>query len=141
VFGDGLRDSVLKLAQATRAGAMLGHSETVERYLRYLEKYGDLPAADWQAIAGIGPELDTLVQQLRHHVSLSLRDFKAELPVQTRADLLRRALEQDLIGETLSLLAQPQQIRRHLSKIVGMREHRKCGFSVSSANDSLDDQR
>ena len=101
---EGKVDSVLKLAEAARAGEVLGHSETVERAVRYLEKYGHLPTADWEAVAGIGPELDTLIQQLRHHVSLSLRDFKAALPVQKRADLLRRALEQDLIGETLSLL-------------------------------------
>ena len=101
---EGKVDSVLKLAEATRAGEVLGHSETVERAVRYLEKYGDLPTADWEAVAGIGPELNTLVQQLRHHVLRTLRDFKAELPVQKRADLLRRAVEQDLIGETLSLL-------------------------------------
>lgn len=101
---EGKVDSVLKLAEATRAGEVLGHSETVERAVRYLEKYGDLPTADWEAVVGIGPELDTLVQQLRDHVLRTLRDFKTELPVQKRADLLRRAVEQDLIGETLNLL-------------------------------------
>jgi hypothetical protein len=101
---EGKVDSVLKLAEAARAGEVLGHSETVERAVRYLEKYRYLPTADWEAVAGIGPELNTLVQQLRDHVLRTLRDFKADLPVQKRADLLRRALEQGLIGETLDLL-------------------------------------
>ena len=101
---EGKVDAVLKLAKATRAGEVLGQSETVEENLRYLEKYGDLPTAYWEGVAWIGASLNTLVEQLRHHVSLSLTDFKAELPVQKRAELLRRALEQDLIGETLDLL-------------------------------------
>ncbi|ORU95806.1 hypothetical protein AWB93_22780 [Mycobacterium bohemicum] len=101
---EGKVDAVLKLAKATRAGQVLGHSETVEENLRYLEKYGELPTAYWEGVAWIGADLNALVQQLRHHVTLSLTDFKAELPVQKRAELLRRALEQDLIGETLDLL-------------------------------------
>ena len=101
---EGKVDAVLKLAEATRAGEVLGHSETVEHAVRYLEKYGDLLTTDWETVAGIGPQLDTLVQQLRDYVLRTLRDFKAEMPVQKRADLLRRVVEQDLIGETLNLL-------------------------------------
>ena len=101
---EGKVDAVLKLAEAARAGDVLGQHTTVQRMLRYFEKHGSLPTSDWQSIAGLGPTLDATVEKLRTYVTRSLKDFDPNLPVQKRAEILHRAVERNQIGEALSLL-------------------------------------
>lgn len=101
---EGKVDAVLQLAEATRAGDVLGQHTTVQRMLRYFDKHGSLPTSDWQSIAGLGPTLDATVEKLRTHVTRAFKDFDPNLPVGRRAEILHRAVERNQIGEALSLL-------------------------------------
>lgn len=101
---EGKVEQVLQLAQAYRAGNVLGTNTIVARKVGYLEKHGSLPDADWDAVAGLGPALNVTVEQLRNHVTRILESLDPKLPVQGRADKLQAAVADSLIGETLSLL-------------------------------------
>ena len=64
----------------------------------------ELPDADWDALASLGPALNVTVEQLRNHVNRILDSFDPDLPVQDRAAKLCAAVEEKQTGETLSLL-------------------------------------
>lgn len=101
---EGRVESVLKLAEADRIGDVRGQYATVVRMTGNLDRTGVLPATDWQSVAALGPDLIIVVEKLRAHVEKTLDDFDASMPVQDRADVLKRAVEQKSIGETLNLL-------------------------------------
>lgn len=106
---EGKVDSLLQLAQASRAGDVLGNHLSINRAADFLEKHGSLPDADWDALAGLGPSLSVTVEQLRNHVSRLLTTFDSDLPVKERAEKLRNAVEDNRLGETLSLLIVAEQ--------------------------------
>ncbi|WP_231985774.1 hypothetical protein [Mycobacterium sp. E3247] len=97
-------DAVLEVARAQRAGDVLGNSLTVSRMVESLEKYGSLPDAYWDSVAALGPALNVAVEQLRNHVSRILASFDHTLGVQQRAAKLRNAIDDNRLGDTLSLL-------------------------------------
>ncbi|WP_244168167.1 hypothetical protein [Mycobacterium paraffinicum] len=97
-------EAVLEVARAQRAGDVLGNSVTVSRMVDSLEKYGSLPDAYWDSVAALGPALNVAVEQLRNHVSRILASFDHTLGVQQRAGKLRNAIDDNLLGDTLSLL-------------------------------------
>ncbi len=97
-------DAVLEVARAQRAGDVLGNSLTVSRMVESLEKYGSLPDAYWDSVAALGPALNVAVEQLRNHVSRILASFDHTLGVQQRAGKLRNAIDDNRLGDTLSLL-------------------------------------
>ncbi len=97
-------ESVLEVARAQRAGDVLGNNLTLSRMVDSLEKYGSLPEAYWDSVAALGPALNVTVEQLRNHVSRILASFDDELPVQHRAEKLRNAINDNRVGDTLSLL-------------------------------------
>jgi hypothetical protein len=97
-------ESVLELAKANRAGDVLGNNLTISRMVDSLERYGSLPDAYWESVAGLGPALNVTVEQLRNHVTRILTSFDHKLPVQERAEKLRNAINDNRLGETLSLL-------------------------------------
>ncbi|WP_197379975.1 hypothetical protein [Mycolicibacterium mengxianglii] len=101
-------EDVLRLAQANRAGDVLGDRVTVDRMVTYLEKHGSLADADWDSIASIGPSLVRTVEQLRNHAQRTLKAFDATLPIRERAGLINKAVANDNLGETLSLLVVTQ---------------------------------
>ncbi|MGE2718452.1 hypothetical protein [Mycolicibacterium celeriflavum] len=101
---EGKVESVLKLVEANRIGDVKGQYATVERMVRNLDNSGALPATDWQSIASLGPDLIVTVERLRAHAVRTLDDFDASKPVQERAEILRRAVEENRLGETLNLL-------------------------------------
>lgn len=101
---EGKVESVLELAQASRAGDVLGNHLTISRMVDSLERYGSLPDAYWDSVAGLGPTLNVTVEQLRDHVRRVLAFFDPKLHVQERAEKLRNAINDNRIGETLSLL-------------------------------------
>ena len=101
---EGKVESVLKLAEADRIGDVRGQYATVVRMTRNLDRTGVLPATDWQSVAALGPDLIIVVEKLRAHVERTLNDFDPSKPVQDRAEVLKRAVEDKSIGETLSLL-------------------------------------
>lgn len=101
---EGKVEQVLHLANAERAGDVLGTNAIVNRKVTYLEKHGSLPDADWDAVAGLGPALNITIEQLRNHVNRVLDSLTPELPVQDRAEKLQAVVGNSLIGETLSLL-------------------------------------
>ncbi|KUI09914.1 hypothetical protein AU190_05745 [Mycolicibacterium acapulense] len=101
---EGKVESVLKLVEANRIGDVKGHHATVERMARNLDNGGALPATDWQSIAALGPDLIVTVERLRAHALRTLDDFDASRPVQERAEILRQAVEENRLGETLNLL-------------------------------------
>jgi hypothetical protein len=101
---EGKVESILNLAQASRAGDVLGNHLSIRRGTDFLDKHGTLPDADWEALASLGPALNVTVEQLRNHVGRILASFDPDLPVQDRAAKLCAAVEEKQLGETLSLL-------------------------------------
>ncbi|MGB7361337.1 MAG: hypothetical protein WA944_26620 [Mycobacterium sp.] len=101
---EGKVESVLNIAQATRAGDVLGNHMSIRRATDFLDKHGELPDADWDALACLGPALNVTVEQLRNHVNRILDSFDPDLPVQDRAAKLCAAVDEKQLGETLSLL-------------------------------------
>ncbi|CAA0138234.1 Uncharacterised protein [Mycolicibacterium vanbaalenii] len=97
-------DEVLRLAQATRSGDILGDRTSVERMVTYLEKHGSFSDTDWEWISAIGPGLNRTVEQLRQHALGTLKSFDPSRPIQDRADFVVNAVERQQLGETLSLL-------------------------------------
>jgi hypothetical protein len=100
---------VLEVARAQRAGDVLGHNLTISRMVDSLEKYGSLPDAYWDSVAVLGPALTVTVEQLRNHVRRILASFDHNLPVQQRAEKLRNAINDNRLGDTLSLLVIAEQ--------------------------------
>jgi len=101
---EGKVESVLKLAEAERIGDVRGQYATVVRMTRNLDRTGVLPTTDWESVASLGPDLIVVVERLRSHIEATLDDFDASKPIQERAEILKRAVEQKSIGETLNLL-------------------------------------
>jgi hypothetical protein len=101
---EGKVESILSLAQASRAGDVLGNHMSIRRATDFLDKHGTFPDADWEALASLGPALNVTVEQLRNHVGRILASFDPDLPVQGRAAKLCAAVEEKQLGETLSLL-------------------------------------
>ncbi len=97
-------EEVLRLAQASRSGDVLGDRTSVDRMVAYLEKHGSFSDADWDWISGIGPGLNRTVEQLRQHALGTLKTFDPTRPIQERAQFIVNALEGQQLGETLSLL-------------------------------------
>lgn len=97
-------ESVLEVARAQRAGDVLGNNLTISRMVDSLEKYGSLPDAYWDSVAVLGPALNITVEQLRNHVRRILASFDHTLAVQYRAEKLRNAVNDNRLGDTLSLL-------------------------------------
>lgn len=96
--------SILTIAQATRSGDVLGNHLSIRRATDFLDKHGELPDADWDALAGLGPDMNVTVEQLRNHIRRVLESFDPDLPVQERAAQLGAAVDDKQLGETLSLL-------------------------------------
>ncbi len=97
-------EAVLEVARAQRAGDVLGNNLTVTRMVDSLAKYGSLPDAYWDSVAALGPALNVTVEQLRNHVTRSLASFDHTMAVQQRAEKLRNAMNDNRIGDALSLL-------------------------------------
>ncbi len=95
---------VLEVARAHRAGDVLGNNLTISRMVDSLEKYGSLPDAYWDSVAVLGPALNVTVEQLRNHVRRILASFDHTLAVQQRAEKLRNAIDDNRLGDALSLL-------------------------------------
>lgn len=106
---EGKVEEVLRLAHANRSGDVLGDRVTVDRMVAYLDRHGSFSDADWDAIAGIGPSLNRTVEQLRHHADRTLRSFDPSKPIQDRAQFIVNAVENNQLGETLSLLVVAQE--------------------------------
>ncbi len=95
---------VLEVARAHRAGDVLGNNLTISRMVESLEKYGSLPDAYWDSVAVLGPALNVTVEQLRNHVRRILASFDHTLALQQRAEKLRNAVDDNRLGDALSLL-------------------------------------
>jgi hypothetical protein len=106
---EGKVEEVLRLAHANRSGDVLGDRVTIERMVAYLDRHGSFSDADWDAIAGIGPSLNRTVEQLRHHADRTLRSFDPTKSIQERAGFIVDAVNNDQLGETLSLLVVAQE--------------------------------
>lgn len=106
---EGKVEQVLVLAQASRVGDVVGHFATLDRLVTTLDEYGALPTADWESVAGLRPTLSVTIERLREHVKRTLAGFDATRPVQDRADYLRRAIEENRLGESLHLLVVSEQ--------------------------------
>lgn len=101
---EGKVEAVLKLAEAQRAGDIIGHHHTVDRLVRYLANHGSLPDALWDSIAALGPKLEATVEQLRNHVTRTLSTVPPDGSVAERAKALHRAAQENKVAETLDLL-------------------------------------
>ncbi|MGG7100888.1 hypothetical protein [Rhodococcus sp. 24CO] len=106
---EGKVEQVLVLAQASRVGDVVGHFTTLDRLVTTLDEHGALPTADWESVAGLRPTLSVTIERLREHVKRTLTGFDATRPVQDRADYLRRAIEENRLGESLHLLVVSEQ--------------------------------
>ena len=106
---EGKVEEVLRLAHANRSGDVLGDRVTIDRMVAYLDRHGSFSDADWDAIAGIGPSLNRTVEQLRHHADRTLKSFDPTRPIQDRAEFIVNAVQNNQLGETLSLLVVAQE--------------------------------
>ena len=106
---DGKVEQLLVLAQATRVGDVVGHFSTLERLVATLDDHDALPTADWESVAALRPALSVTIERLREHVKRTLAGFDPTRPVQDRADYLRRAIEENRLGESLHLLVVSEQ--------------------------------
>ncbi len=106
---EGKVEEVLRLANASRSGDVLGDRRTIDRMVAYLERHGSFSDADWSSIAAVGPALNRTVEQLRHHAERTLNSFDATKPIQHRAEFVVKAVDGDQLGETLSLLVVAQE--------------------------------
>ncbi|MFZ2176661.1 MAG: hypothetical protein WAW17_21985 [Rhodococcus sp. (in: high G+C Gram-positive bacteria)] len=106
---EGKVERVLALAEASRVGDVIGHFATLERLVKNLDDRGALPTTDWESVAGLGPTLVVTVERLREHIKRTVAGFDPTLPVRSRADYLRRAVEDNRIGESLHLLVISEQ--------------------------------
>ncbi|TFV61612.1 hypothetical protein E4P42_01015 [Mycobacterium sp. PS03-16] len=97
-------EEVLRLAQANRSGDVLGDRLSIERMVVYLDRHGSFSDADWDWISSIGPGLNRTVEQLRQHALATLKTFDPNRPIQDRAEFVVNAVENQQLGETLSLL-------------------------------------
>jgi hypothetical protein len=97
-------EEVLRLAQANRSGDILGDRTSIDRMVSYLEKHGSFSDTDWDWISSIGPGLNRTVEQLRQHALATLKTFDPQRPIQDRAEFVVNAVENQQLGETLSLL-------------------------------------
>jgi hypothetical protein len=139
-------ESVLEVARAQRAGDVLGNNLVISRMVDSLEKYGSLPDAYWDSVAVLGPALNVTVEQLRNHVRRVLASFDHSLAVQHRAEKLRNAVNDNRLGDTLSLLViaeealhkwqrlnlariestQPEQLLRAIDEARELVDHHLC---------------
>jgi hypothetical protein len=139
-------ESVLEVARAQRAGDILGNNLTISRMVDSLEKYGSLPDAYWDSVAALGPALNVTVEQLRDHVRRVLASLDHTLSVQQRAEKLRNAVNDNRLGDALSLLViteeslhkwerlslariestQPEQLLRAIDEARELVDHHLC---------------
>ncbi|UNN05178.1 hypothetical protein [Rhodococcus opacus] len=101
---EGKVDQVLNLAKASMTGDVLGHHQALHRAVRTLDESGQLPSADWDSLAPLGPGLEVVVERLRAHIRKSIDGFDASKPVQDRASYLQKVVEDNRLGESLELL-------------------------------------
>jgi len=100
----GAVDQILAIASASRTGDVIGHHAVLTRTVATLESAGALPTADWNSIAGLGPDLQVGVERLRNHIKRTLEGFDSSKPVQDRASYLQSAVRDNRLGESLQLL-------------------------------------
>ncbi|SEB29961.1 hypothetical protein SAMN04490239_0170 [Rhodococcus koreensis] len=101
---EGKVDQILNLAQASMIGDVIGHHQALRRTVLMLDESGQLPTADWDSLAPLGPGLEVVVERLRAHIRKSIDGFDASRPVQERASYLQKAVEDNRLGESLELL-------------------------------------
>lgn len=101
---EGTVEQVLTIAEASRAGDVVGHHAALARLVADLDETGALPTADWDSVAGLGPALEVGVERLREHLKRTLKGFDTDKPIQDRAAYLQRAVENNRLGESLMLL-------------------------------------
>lgn len=106
---EGKVERVLALAEASRAGDVRGHYVVLERLVGKLDEHHVLTNTDWESVAGLGPDLVLTIERLREHIKRTLAGFDPTKPVNERADYLRRAVEDNRLGETLHLLVVSEQ--------------------------------
>lgn len=106
---EGKVERVLTLAEASRAGDVRGHYVVLNRLTTQLDERQILTNTDWDSVAGLGPDLVVTIERLREHAKRTIDGFDPTKPVHERADYLRRALEDNRLGETLHLLVVSEQ--------------------------------
>lgn len=100
----GTADQVLALADASRAGDVLGHHRMLERLTKLVAQTDALPTADWESVASMGPWLEVVVERLRAYAQRTLEALSVDASVQDKARQLGRAVADDRLGETLQML-------------------------------------
>lgn len=106
---EGKIERVLTLAEASRAGDVRGHFSVLSRLTGHLDNAQVLTNTDWESVASLGPDLVVTVERLREHIKRTLAGFDPTRAIQDRADYLRRAVEDNRLGESLHLLVISEQ--------------------------------
>ncbi|MBB3086665.1 hypothetical protein [Geodermatophilus sabuli] len=101
---EGKVSQLLALAEAQNAGDVMGRHRALRRIVDTLDETGQLSAADWDAVAPLGPELEVATDRLRRYATKTLQDFDVSAKASTRARDLASAVEQNRLGEILQLL-------------------------------------
>jgi len=106
---EGKVEQILTLAQASLVGDVRGHYAVLSRLTTRLDDNQILTNTDWESVAGLGPDLIITVERIREHIKRTLAGFDPAKPVHERADYLRRAVEDNRLGESLHLLVISEQ--------------------------------
>ena len=105
---EGKVEEVLRLAHANRSGDVLGDRVTIDRMAATSTDTVASLMHDWDSIAGIGPH-STHRRAAPPPCRLARCDRSIRSPIQDRADFIVKAVEDDQLGETLSLLVVAQE--------------------------------
>jgi hypothetical protein len=133
---EGKVESVLKLVEANRVGDVRGHYAAVDRMVRNFDSTGVLTATDWASIAPLRTDLEVVIERLRAHVAETLESFDASKPVQERAEVLKKAVEDKSLGETLNLLVLAEE---SMNKWQRLRIARVQGVEPEHSQQVIDD--
>lgn len=83
---------LLNLAQAEMLGDIYGHRKFLHRVLGQWQESGALPAADWESVASLGPNLDAGIEKLRKYLLLELGDLNPQDGPAKRAKTLGKKI-------------------------------------------------
>lgn len=97
-------DNVAKLLRSDRLGDALGDRRTLTELMSGLRAEGSILAADWAAVATLGPQITRDIEGLRAHVRLLLQRESGGWTTRARADDVEDLLADSWLKETVALL-------------------------------------
>ncbi len=96
--------ALLRLMRLERVGDVVGCYRTVSRIVTSVSAGQPPTSTDWDAVSDMRPDLQILVERLRHHARSSLKKLEPREDLDERARQLRSVVHRDMVGQSLMLL-------------------------------------